>query len=122
MKAIARCYGLRQTSLRAFLVKHFPAAVKARREAGAAVIEARKNIAKEHSEQVLQRKAAYKASKVAKYAKAVELFAKGDRSAQSIANELELSKSAFCSYLRAHHQDLIENRRRVRASLQRAEL
>ena len=71
---------------------------------------------------VLQkRKEAYRKEKEAKYAPAIAIYSRGERSAQAVAAEFGFSVTAFRSYLRAHHPDLVALVKEQRASARKSE-
>ena len=101
--------------MRAFVHKHFPSAVAARRAAEAGKSAKRREMSDKHHQAVQERKNAYTHEKKEKYAEAVKRFSTGEESAQAVAKACGINKASFCAYLRSHHPDLIENRQKVRS-------
>lgn len=114
LKHIAGSHGMRPTSLRAFLVKHFPSAVAQRRDHEAKKLDDRRKAWEESKVKAQLKLEAYSRAKRDKYADAIELYATGDYSTEQIATRFGFSPSAFTSYLHAHYPELVKKRRAKR--------
>ena len=114
LKHIAGSHGIRATSLRAFLVKHFPSAIARRREREAKKQEHRRKAWAESKVKAQLKMEAYYRAVRDKYAEAIELYATGDYSTEQLATQFGFSPHAFASYLHAHYPDLVEKRRAKR--------
>lgn len=111
LNAIAGRFGLRPTSLSAFLRRTFPKAVADRRASAEQKREMNKAEYKKKKRTVQKREEEFREAKEAKYASAIAVYSEGTRSAQDVAAEFGFSVTAFRSYLRAHHPDLVTHRR-----------
>lgn len=114
LKRIAGNHGMRPTSLRAFLVKHFPSAVARRRAGEAKKLEDRRKAWEESKEKARLKMEAYSSAKRDKYAEAITLYETGDYSIKRISSRFGFSPTAFGSYMRAHYPELVEKRRAKR--------
>ena len=114
LKHIAGSHGMRVTSLRAFLVKHFPSAIARRREREAKKLEDRRRAWEESKVKAQLKMEAYSRAVREKYAEAIELYATGDYSTEQLASQFGFSSTAFGSYLRAHFPELVERRQNAK--------